>query len=93
LAGSLAFNFKRIREIYQNGFCFIDYGNFRWCNYFTFIWKVGRWKQSSIYWQRDLVEAIASAEATTAGYWILLPCYLIILYDAFAGHKLGLKKG
>ena len=38
-------------------------------------------------------EAAASAEATTAGYWILLPCYLIILYYAFAGHKLGLKKG
>ncbi|MGV8946208.1 MAG: sugar MFS transporter [Lutibacter sp.] len=38
-------------------------------------------------------EAAASAEAATTGYWILLPCYLIILYYAFAGHKLGLKKG
>ncbi|MFZ2432227.1 MAG: sugar MFS transporter [Lutibacter sp.] len=38
-------------------------------------------------------EAAASAEAATAGYWILLPCYLIILYYAIAGHKLGLKKG
>jgi glucose/galactose transporter len=37
-------------------------------------------------------EAAASAEAATAGYWILLPCYLIILYYAIAGHKLGLKK-
>lgn len=37
-------------------------------------------------------EAAASAEAATSGYWILLPCYLIILYYAFAGHKLGLKK-
>lgn len=34
----------------------------------------------------------ASAEAATSGYWILLPCYLIILYYAFAGHKLDLKK-
>jgi FHS family L-fucose permease-like MFS transporter len=38
-------------------------------------------------------EAAASAEAATAGYWILLPCYLIILYYAISGHKLGLKKG
>lgn len=37
-------------------------------------------------------EIAATAEATTSGYWILLPCYLIILYYAFAGHKLGLKK-
>ena len=37
-------------------------------------------------------EALASAEASTAGYWILLPCYLIILYYAISGHKLGLKK-
>ena len=37
-------------------------------------------------------EAAASAEAATAGYWILLPCYLIILYYAISGHKLGLKK-
>jgi glucose/galactose transporter len=38
-------------------------------------------------------EAAASATAATEGYWILLPCYLIILYYAIAGHKLGLKKG
>jgi glucose/galactose transporter len=37
-------------------------------------------------------EAAASAEASTSGYWILLPCYIIILYYAIAGHKLGLKK-
>ena len=37
-------------------------------------------------------ESAAIAEASTAGYWILLPCYLIILYYAIAGHKLGLKK-
>ncbi len=34
----------------------------------------------------------ATAEAATSGYWILLPCYAIILYYAIAGHKLGLKK-
>lgn len=34
----------------------------------------------------------ASAEAASFGYWILLPCYLIILYYAFWGHKVGLKK-
>lgn len=37
-------------------------------------------------------DVMASAEATTKGYWILLPCYIIILYYAFSGHKLGLKK-
>ncbi|WP_338359381.1 sugar MFS transporter [Yeosuana marina] len=33
----------------------------------------------------------ATAEAATSGYWILLPCYFIILYYAIWGHKLGLK--
>ncbi len=37
-------------------------------------------------------EVAATAEAATSGYWILLPCYIIILYYAIAGHKLGLKK-
>jgi len=37
-------------------------------------------------------EVTANAQAATSGYWILLPCYLIILYYAIAGHKLGLKK-
>lgn len=41
---------------------------------------------------KGMNETLASAEAATSGYWILLPCYLIILYYAFAGHKLGLKK-
>ncbi|MBD0725091.1 glucose/galactose MFS transporter [Flavobacterium sp. L1I52] len=36
-------------------------------------------------------EALATATASTKGYWILLPCYLVILYYAVAGHKLGLK--
>ena len=37
-------------------------------------------------------EASALAEAATSSYWILIPCYVIILYYALAGHKLGLKK-
>ena len=41
----------------------------------------------------DGVEALpAMAEAASFGYWILLPCYVIILYYAFYGHKVGLKK-
>ncbi|MCF7559495.1 sugar MFS transporter [Sabulilitoribacter multivorans] len=36
-------------------------------------------------------DVTASADAATNGYWILLPCYIIILYYAFWGHKLGLK--
>ncbi|MEM0576586.1 sugar MFS transporter [Flavobacterium polysaccharolyticum] len=37
-------------------------------------------------------EALATASASTQGYWILLPCYSMILYYAIAGHKLGVKK-
>lgn len=37
-------------------------------------------------------KASALAEAASFGYWILLPCYSIILYYAFWGHKTGLKK-
>lgn len=38
-----------------------------------------------------LNESTAMAEAASFGYWILLPCYLIIFYYAFWGHKVGLK--
>ena len=44
------------------------------------------------YIAQGMSEATASADAATSGYWILLPCYIIILYYAIAGHKLGLKK-
>jgi glucose/galactose transporter len=37
-------------------------------------------------------EASALAQSATSSYWILIPCYVIILYYALAGHKLGLKK-
>ena len=37
-------------------------------------------------------EVSALAEASSFGYWILLPCYIVILYYAFFGHKVGLKK-
>ena len=36
-------------------------------------------------------EVSALAEAASFGYWILLPCYLVILYYALFGHKVGLK--
>ena len=39
-----------------------------------------------------VAESQAIALASTSSYWILLPCYIIILYYALAGHKLGLKK-
>jgi len=39
-----------------------------------------------------LNEASAISEASTSSYWILLPCYAIILYYAMWGHKAGLKK-
>ncbi|KIQ16582.1 major facilitator transporter [Flavobacterium sp. MEB061] len=37
-------------------------------------------------------DTFATAQAATEGYWILLPCYIIILYYAVWGHKLGLSK-
>ncbi|MBJ2173242.1 sugar MFS transporter [Aureibaculum sp. A20] len=37
-------------------------------------------------------EAEAMATSANSSYWILLPCYVIILYYAVWGHKLGFKK-
>jgi len=37
-------------------------------------------------------EAEAMATAATSSYWILIPCYVIILYFALSGHKLGMRK-
>ena len=37
-------------------------------------------------------EADALPIASTSSYWILLPCYVLILYYALKGHKLGAKK-
>jgi FHS family L-fucose permease-like MFS transporter len=39
-----------------------------------------------------LSEKFATANAATEGYWILLPCYLFILFYALVGHKVGLDK-
>ncbi len=35
-----------------------------------------------------LAEAEATAAASTSSYWILIPCYVIILFFAFKGHKI-----
>lgn len=37
-------------------------------------------------------EADALSTASTSSYWILLPCYALILYYALKGHKLRSKK-
>lgn len=37
-------------------------------------------------------ELQAMAQASSFGYWILLPCYMVILYYAFFGYKIGLLK-
>ncbi len=34
----------------------------------------------------------AASTSATASYWILIPCYAIILYFALSGHKLGMRK-
>ncbi|UXX77945.1 sugar MFS transporter [Reichenbachiella carrageenanivorans] len=33
-----------------------------------------------------------AATAATGSYWILLPCYAVILFYAFSGHRIGLNK-
>jgi len=53
-------------------------------------WFVDSSRQELI--TQGMNEANAAAQASTSGYWILLPLYAIILYYAIAGHKLGLKK-
>jgi FHS family L-fucose permease-like MFS transporter len=42
--------------------------------------------------QSGVDTVVATAESASFGYWILLPCYIVILYYAFSGHKVGLKK-
>ena len=39
-----------------------------------------------------VAEADALSTASTSSYWILLPCYVLILYYALKGHKLRSKK-
>ena len=39
-----------------------------------------------------IIETQATTNASTNSYWILIPCYIIILLFAFWGHKLGRKK-
>ncbi|MFT4733471.1 MAG: FHS family L-fucose permease-like MFS transporter [Arcticibacterium sp.] len=39
-----------------------------------------------------IAEAQALASSSNSSYWILLPCYIIILYYAIWGHKVGFKK-
>ncbi len=36
---------------------------------------------------------LAVTFSTQSAYWICLPCYLVIMYYAFSGHKAGLKNG
>lgn len=31
--------------------------------------------------------------STQSAYWLCIPCYLVIMYFAFIGHKVGLKNG
>jgi glucose/galactose transporter len=40
---------------------------------------------------QGLNETLAFAEASTWSYWILFPCYLMIVYFAFWGYKIGTK--
>lgn len=40
---------------------------------------------------KGLTETEALAQASTDSYWILIPCYAIILFYALKGHKLGLN--
>lgn len=41
---------------------------------------------------KGIAEAEALATSANSSYWILIPCYAIILYYAIWGHKVGFKK-
>jgi len=36
---------------------------------------------------------LAMTFSTQSAYWLCIPCYLVIMYYAFLGHKAGLKNG
>jgi fucose permease len=36
---------------------------------------------------------LAVSFSTQTAYWMCIPCYLVIMYFAFSGHKVGLKNG
>ncbi len=36
---------------------------------------------------------LAVVFSTQSAYWMCIPCYLVIMYYAFLGHKIGLKNG
>jgi len=36
---------------------------------------------------------LADIFSTQSAYWVCIPCYLVIMYFAFFGHKVGLKNG
>jgi glucose/galactose transporter len=36
---------------------------------------------------------LAVSFSTQSAYWLCIPCYLVIMYYAFFGHKVGLKNG
>ncbi len=36
---------------------------------------------------------LAMSFSTQSAYWVCIPCYLVIMYYAFIGHKAGLKNG
>ena len=37
-------------------------------------------------------ETEALSISATSSYWVLIPCYAIILFFAIWGHKIGMKK-
>ncbi len=53
--------------------------------------KLVDFKKAS-YLANGMEETLATAASAASGYWILLPCYLFILYYAVHGHTLGQNK-
>ena len=41
-----------------------------------------------VYLAEGMEEVIATSQSANQGYWILLPCYVIILFYAIKGHKI-----
>ncbi|MCK4562370.1 MAG: glucose/galactose MFS transporter, partial [Flavobacteriaceae bacterium] len=45
-------------------------------------------KLQESYLAEGMEEALATSMSGNQGYWILLPCYIVIFFYAFKGHKI-----
>jgi fucose permease len=87
MACYLAFNFRRFGEVYKNSFSIIGYGYFRGAIIPLLYARIVDANKHELI-ASGLNSADALATAATNGYWILIPCYCIVLFFAIWGHKI-----